>query len=101
MLADPRFWQGHYSADDRTARHTGLADRIRYYWPTEPAQKAVTRLLEAARSTPLPDPLLWQVFPTEVLERAEILGGDRVQSLIDAKIDLALDPYDFASGAFS
>jgi D-tagatose-1,6-bisphosphate aldolase subunit GatZ/KbaZ len=42
----------------------------------------------------LPDPLLWQVFAPEVLERAESLQGEQVQRLIDAQIELALDPYE-------
>ena len=96
MMSDPGSWQGHYALGDRTARHVGLADRIRYYWPTDRAKGAVAKLMEAARNTPLPDPLLFQVFPTNVLDRAETMGGDRVRSLIDAKIDLALDPYDFS-----
>lgn len=94
MTAEPAYWQGHYGSDNQVARHVGLADRIRYYWPHPVAQKAVSDLRNAAEAETLPDPLLWQVFPPEVLNRAEILAGTQVQRLIDAQIELALDPYD-------
>lgn len=41
----------------------------------------------------LPDPLLWQVFAPAVLDRADALSGPQVQRLIDAQIQIALDPY--------
>lgn len=95
MLDTPSAWQGHYhgdAADLAVQRHFGLADRIRYYWPADKAQTAVRTLLtEAAKG--LPDPLLWQVFGTPVLDRADTLEGDRTTALIDAQIQLALDPY--------
>ena len=99
MLTDPAHWQGHYHGDPEglaVQRHFGLADRIRYYWPATKAQAAVRNLLDAA-SAGLPDPILWQVFGSDVLDRAEGLGGPRVQALIDAQIQLALDPYFLAS----
>lgn len=98
MLADPRHWQGHYRADDRIARHFGLSDRIRYYWNTEPAQRAVQALRRDVRDASLPEPLLRQVFDQRVLDRAEHLSGPLDQRLIDASIELALDPYDLSRG---
>ena len=55
-------------------------------------------LRDRVQSTPLPEPLLLQVFDERVLERAEQLSGGLDQRLIDASIELALDPYDL-SGA--
>ena len=98
MLAHPGYWQGHYAVEDRLARHFGLSDRVRYYWAQEPAQRAVHALRDRVQSTPLPEPLLLQVFDERVLERAEQLSGGLDQRLIDASIELALDPYDL-SGA--
>ena len=94
MVSEPHYWQGHYAQENQVARHVGLADRIRYYWPHSVAQKAVANLRNAAEAQKLADPLLWQVFAPEVLERAEGLGGSQVQRLIDAQIEVALDPYD-------
>lgn len=101
MTTDPVHWQGHYSNDDRVARHVGLADRIRYYWTHPAAQKAVSDLRERASYQTLADPLLQQVFETKVLDRAESLSGSQFQRLIDAQIEIALDPYDIREKAGS
>lgn len=97
MLADPRQWQGHYSGDADALchqRHFGLADRIRYYWPQPDAQQAVADLKGAFKGA-VPDAALATVFDTAVLDRAEALTGDQIQRLIDAQIELALEPYFF------
>lgn len=94
MTANPGYWQGHYPDQDQIARHVGLADRIRYYWPDPTAQRAVRDLRTRAEERTLPDPLLWQVFAPNVLDRAETLRGSQVQRLLDAQIECALDPYD-------
>lgn len=100
MLAEPRHWQAHYQGDDlRVQRHFGLADRIRYYWPRPEAQAAVAAVLADLKGRDLPAPLMAQVFPKPVLERAEALGGDRAQALIEATVQLALDPYFFDTQA--
>lgn len=94
MQSEPEYWQGHYASGNRIARHVGLADRIRYYWPHPQAQNAVLALRQRLAEVALPDPLLWQVFSPQVLERAEGLEGTQAQRLIDAQIEIALDPYD-------
>jgi D-tagatose-1,6-bisphosphate aldolase subunit GatZ/KbaZ len=97
MLADPRQWQGHYSGDSDALyqqRHFGLADRIRYYWPTPAAQAAVADLKQGLADT-IPDATLANVFSADVLNRAEKLPGTQVQRLIDAQIEMALQPYFF------
>lgn len=94
MNSEPEYWQGHYNKGNQQALHVGLADRIRYYWPHPIARKAVETLRENAEAQTLPDPLLWQCFAPDVLERAESLQGSQVQRLIDAQIEIALDPYD-------
>ncbi|NQZ74478.1 MAG: class II D-tagatose-bisphosphate aldolase, non-catalytic subunit, partial [Dinoroseobacter sp.] len=94
MQSEPKHWQGHYASGNRIDRHVGLADRIRYYWPHPQAQKAVLALRQRLAEIALPDPLLWQVFSPQVLERAECLEGTQAQRLIDAQIEIALDPYD-------
>jgi D-tagatose-1,6-bisphosphate aldolase subunit GatZ/KbaZ len=97
MLADPSHWQAHYHGDEASLyhqRHFGLADRIRYYWPLPAAQDAVKTLRDGFTSA-ISDRDLQKAFPAEVLERHAQLGGTQVQSLIDAQIQLALDPYFF------
>ncbi len=97
MTEQPRYWRSHYhgnSADQKLQRHFGLADRIRYYWPQPSAQSAVAELQADLEQT-LPDPVLWQVFAPEVLDRAEALAGTQFQRILLAQIQIALDPYFF------
>ena len=94
MQHDDRHWRQHYEADDQVARHFGLSDRIRYYWNTQRAQQSVMALRTRVQEATLPDPLLRQAFGADVLARAECLSGPQDQRLIDASIELALEPYD-------
>jgi D-tagatose-1,6-bisphosphate aldolase subunit GatZ/KbaZ len=97
MLADPSKWQGHYTGSDEALyqqRHFGLADRIRYYWPTAQAQSAVGDLLSSF-DAPITDNALQNVFDSDVLDRAANGSGDQLTRLIDAHIRLALEPYFF------
>jgi len=96
MLSQPSHWQGHYAPDDRVARHFGLSDRIRYYWNLEAAQGAADEVRSRIKAQSLPEPLLMQVFDAAVLDRAEHLSGTLDQRLIDASVELALDPYDLS-----
>lgn len=101
MLESPGSWQGHYSGDEdalRLQHHFGYADRIRYYWPDERAEAAVSDLI--ARLTPLeaPAPLLSQYFAPDVLTSASRLktkGISWPRALILAQIQSALSPYFF------
>ena len=98
MLATPEYWQGHYrgdSCDLRVERHFGLADRVRYYWPQERAQAAVTRLLGDLTGKTLPDPLLTQFFAAEEVDAARTLGGDLPKALAIVHVQSALRPYFF------
>jgi D-tagatose-1,6-bisphosphate aldolase subunit GatZ/KbaZ len=71
-----------------------LADRIRYYWPHADAQAAVADLKKSFSNT-IPDASLSKAFSSDILERAEMLNGSQVQRLIDAQIEMALQPYFF------
>ena len=44
-------------------RHYSLSDRIRYYWASRTAERAVAGLLEALSGRLIPPPLLWQHMP--------------------------------------
>lgn len=101
MVDNPAAWQGHYHGDAdalRHQRHFGLADRIRYYWPDSAAQAAVA-VLRGGFDAPIPEAKLRTVFSDAVLARAEALSGDQAQRLLDAQIQLALDPYFFEEAA--
>lgn len=68
MLADPRYWRGHYAgaeAELRLARAFSLSDRCRYYWPVPEVAAAVDRLLANLARTGLPLPLLSQYLPRQ------------------------------------
>ena len=96
MLAEPRHWQKHYRGseeDQRLARHFGLADRIRYFWPHPEARRAVAELLEDLEGRTLPEPLLWQVFDHGTLDL--ISGPPFAAALIRAEVQRALRPYFF------
>ena len=43
----------------------------------------------------IPDASLSKVFSADILARAEMLNGSQVQRLIDAQIEMALQPYFF------
>lgn len=100
MSANPDSWSSHYhgSAHDQyVQRHFGYADRIRYYWPNQPAQEVVRDLLDA-----LPDrmaaPILQQAFSEETIARAQPLqakAGSLAKALIWSEIQAALMPYLF------
>ena len=94
MLDDPGKWRGHYHGDEaetRIARHFGLADRIRYYWPHPDARRAVIALREDLDGRRLAGPLLAQVFDGRTLE---MTGGDFTpNALITAEVQRALRPY--------
>lgn len=97
MTANPQYWQGHYHGDaDRLARlrHDGLADRIRYYWAMLQAQAAVAELLADVDSMPTHQ-VMTNPIPDAVLDRAEALSGSPARRIVDAYIQLALDPYFF------
>ncbi len=101
MCSAPEHWQSHYNGDDvtlKTLRHSGLADRIRYYWPHEMAQDAV-KALRDEMSAPIPDSKLMTVFEKSVLDRAEGLRGAQIDRLIHAQIETALAPYFFKETA--
>lgn len=97
MLDDPRHWQSHYHGDAaalKVQRHAGLADRIRYYWPVDAARAAVAQLRDDLDGG-VSDTLLAQVFDARVLDRAADLSGSAFQRIVDAQVQLALDPYFF------
>lgn len=98
MLANPAYWQAHIhgtTADPRTERHFGLADRIRYYWPDPKAQAAVQRLFAELADKRLPDPLLAAYFSASELASARESRHPLPRALALARVQTALSPYFF------
>jgi D-tagatose-1,6-bisphosphate aldolase subunit GatZ/KbaZ len=97
MLANPAHWQSHYHGDEATQkklRHTGLADRIRYYWAQPEAEEAVETLMNSL------DPLAQFAtrFSLETAARAAALHGagqPLARAFVLANIQQALAPYFF------
>lgn len=98
MLANPAYWQAHIhgtSAEPRTERHFGLADRIRYYWPDPAAQQAVQRLFADLADKRLPDPMLAAHFAPIELASARESRHPLPRALALARVQTALRPYFF------
>lgn len=96
MLADPGAWASHYhdgAGDLRIARHFGLADRIRYYWPHPEAAAAVGNLLAQLDGRDFPGPFVGQAFTQAVIDRAGTSGRITAETLVVAEIQMALAPY--------
>jgi D-tagatose-1,6-bisphosphate aldolase subunit GatZ/KbaZ len=68
MLAQPKWWQGHYEGDEheqRLARRYSYSDRIRYYWPDPAIAAAQERLLANLRTHVIPLPMLSAYLPDQ------------------------------------
>ncbi|PIE08067.1 MAG: tagatose-bisphosphate aldolase [Rhodobacterales bacterium] len=79
MLADPGVWTGHIHGDAasmKLQRHYGLADRIRYFWPTPEARAAVRALEERLARTRPPLGLLCQYLGAPLVEEVLEAGED-------------------------
>ena len=75
MLAQPKYWQHHYSGDANTLRILrayGLTDRCRYYWGEPELLTAVDTLVRNLRAQPIPAILLSQFMPEQ---HAEVIAG--------------------------
>jgi D-tagatose-1,6-bisphosphate aldolase subunit GatZ/KbaZ len=69
MLAEPGNWQRYYPGtpdEQHVLRHYSYSDRIRYYWPHEPAEQAVARLMRTLAGRTIPLPLIAQFLPEEL-----------------------------------
>lgn len=101
MREQPEYWRNHYSDSSGTLQqqlHFSYADRIRYYWPTELATRAVTELLDDLSKRQVSDPIIEQYFAPVVFARAKTLQSDAIdwpKALILAQVQTALLPYLF------
>ena len=66
MLDEPKYWQRYYTGDEhekRLLRAFSYSDRIRYYWPANPIQEGLTKLLANLDGVRIPATLLSQYLP--------------------------------------
>ncbi|MBL1435375.1 MAG: class II D-tagatose-bisphosphate aldolase, non-catalytic subunit [Rhodobacteraceae bacterium] len=102
MLANPAHWQSHYHGDavvQQKLRHTGLADRIRYYWAQPDAIEAVEALMKFVDKHTTN---LAPYFGAETAVRAAALqasGQPLAKAYVMAEIQQALVPYFISEGA--
>tara|TARA_R110000751_G_scaffold3568_7_gene17093 strand:- start:4722 stop:6041 length:1320 start_codon:yes stop_codon:yes gene_type:complete len=99
MLAHPQHWQKYYpgNADaQRLQRHFSYSDRIRYYWPTDAATKAVDSLLSRLENRDLPEPLISQFLPKVYPLFATQKQKPTAQTLIIEMIRLVIHDYEIA-----
>lgn len=98
MLADPGVWTDHIHGtpeSQKSQRHYGLADRIRYFWPTPDAIEAVEVLHARIHATRphigLLSQFLGALLVKEVLEVGDELGDS--QALVRRAVRRSLRPW--------
>jgi D-tagatose 6-phosphate 4-epimerase len=102
MLAKPKYWAEYYRggpAEQRLLRHYSYSDRIRYYWPTEEAKAAVSRLLARFGAQPIAAPLISQFLPRCYQAVRQGIIAPLPRPLILETIRQAFRPYLVATGA--
>jgi D-tagatose-1,6-bisphosphate aldolase subunit GatZ/KbaZ len=100
MRSDPRHWRSYYHEPARESLDLqfSLSDRIRYYWPYAPIQRAYESLLARLRRAPVPLTLLSQYMPHQYESVREGRLDANVDDLLREGIALALRPYMRACG---
>ena len=93
MDADPRWWCGHHTPEDRVGRLFSRADRVRYYWPTPTVGAAVRRLMDNLSRTAIPATLLSQHRPGYL--------ASTPQGVVDEAVARVLARYDAATEVIS
>jgi D-tagatose 6-phosphate 4-epimerase len=100
MLEQPNYWKPYYhgAADEvRMRRHFSYSDRIRYYWPTPRAKKAIVALLEGLGHRSIPQTLISQFMARHY---EDVVAGSvkpTASGLIAASVQAVLNTYRQAS----
>jgi D-tagatose-1,6-bisphosphate aldolase subunit GatZ/KbaZ len=105
MRRDPRHWQRYYSGTRREQafkRKFSLSDRLRYYWPDEQVQAALSKLMGNLGQTTLPLSLLSQYAPwfyeqMRQTQDPQMLTADP-EALLLARVGAVLEDYEYACG---
>ncbi len=77
----------------RTQRHYGLSDRIRYLWPEPAANEAVERLMERLAGSEIPWPLISQYLARLADPVAQGKLQPIARDLLIGAVRQALAPY--------
>ena len=91
MTDAPGNWARYYTGDDRELwlqRHFSYSDRIRYYWPTPAADRAVSHLKSRLEGRNIPQPVLGQFLPNA--------DGATVDDILISAVGNILDTYEAA-----
>ncbi|MBZ9674113.1 class II D-tagatose-bisphosphate aldolase, non-catalytic subunit [Mesorhizobium sp. ES1-1] len=102
MQEEPKYWAPYYrgSADHmRVQRHFSYSDRIRYYWPLPPAQKAVDDLLGRLGDRPIPQTLISQHLAVRYHDAVASASPQTARTLLAAAVRSVLSTYRGASSA--
>ncbi|WP_341964118.1 D-tagatose-bisphosphate aldolase, class II, non-catalytic subunit [Pseudomonas sp. RC10] len=96
MRQQPQHWNRYYHGDEsalRLQRHFSYSDRIRYYWPSEPASEAVEVLFQALGEQPISETLISQFLPHLYPHVANGKGDSSAKGLVLAAIAHVLKQY--------
>jgi D-tagatose 6-phosphate 4-epimerase len=97
MQAKPANWSKYYSGDKTELwlqRHFSYSDRIRYYWPDAGAIAAVEALRARLNGKAIPEPVLSQFLPAELVAIATDTSFD---ALLIASVECVLNRYTAAA----
>jgi D-tagatose-1,6-bisphosphate aldolase subunit GatZ/KbaZ len=102
MTAQPKNWDKYYHgspAEQHLQRHYSYSDRIRYYWPEEEVDKAVSDLLAVLDGEIIPETMISQylrgLYPGIRAGHVE----PTAMGLILSAVDLVLEDYFAATGS--
>lgn len=96
LTDNPQHWRSYVSgtdAEQKTQRHFGLSDRIRYLWPDPAATAAVDRLMDTLAQTEIPWPLISQHLGRLADPVAMGAPKPRARDLLIGAVRYALAPY--------
>lgn len=98
LRKNPKYWAKYYENDENLnlALQYGLSDRIRYYWPDEAIQRAVSTLIHRLGKTQIPFGLLKQYLPNSLQVLRACAMEIAPHNLILGQIMAVLDDYLFA-----
>jgi D-tagatose-1,6-bisphosphate aldolase subunit GatZ/KbaZ len=101
MLREPDNWRKYYHGtvdEARIQRHFSYSDRIRYYWPSPDARRAVDRLLSRLEGRTIPETLISQYLAAlyPAVARGEVKADP--EALMIAAVQRVLHLYSQACG---
>lgn len=74
MIEEPKYWEKYYPGDEKQKffkRKYSFSDRLRYYWPKEELDLAISKLFENLQTNKIPSSLLSQFMPVQFYQVGE------------------------------